>query len=183
MLSLSWLTYLGTPLYIDEVLCSACALTVFKSSSCAHQLFEVCALPMSLTSQYHARSPKTEEELLELEEALIQEGFDAILLSKVIGVEERVTLVSAIRNIDRNYNSFRDDYYQNQEIYYDHDYYESFQVFHAQSSLYCICPDKERETIWRGTLEVTEPGNIKTAINDYVKTLIWILTQQELLMQ
>jgi len=130
---------------------------------------------------FYSKSPKTEEELLELEEELLQEGFDAILLSKVVGVEDKVTMVSAIRNIDRTFKSFRDDYYQNQEIYYDQDYYQDYKVFHAQSTLYCICPEKERETIWRGTIDITEPETVKKAINDYVRVLIWALTEQKLL--
>lgn len=129
----------------------------------------------------YTESPKTEEELLELEEQLIQEGFDAILLSKVVGVEDKVTIVSATRNLDRTFRSFREDYYQNQEIYYEQDYYEEFQIFHAESALYCICPEKERETIWRGSIDVTEPENVKKAVNDYVKILTWALKEQQLL--
>jgi len=132
---------------------------------------------------FYSKSPKTEEELLELEEELLQEGFDAILLSKVVGIEEKITMVSAIRNIDRTFKSFRDDYYQNQEIYYDQDYYSAYKVFHAQSTLYCICPEKERETIWRGTIDITEPETVKKAINDYVRVLIWALREQKLLIQ
>ncbi|WP_103069438.1 hypothetical protein [Aquimarina sediminis] len=126
-------------------------------------------------------SPKTEEELMSLESKLIAQGFDAILLSKVLGVEDKVTVVKAYRNLDRTFKSFRDDYYQNQEIYHDEDYYEEYQVFHAESSLYCICPDKERELIWKGSIDITEPENIRKAVGDYVKVLVWALKGQQLL--
>lgn len=126
-------------------------------------------------------SPKTEKEMLALESDLIKNGFDAILLSKVLGVEDKVTVVKAYRNLDRTFKSFREDYYNNQEIYYDEDYYEEYKVFHAESSLYCICPDKERELIWKGAIDVTEPENIKKAVGDYVKVLVWALKGQELL--
>ncbi len=126
-------------------------------------------------------SPKTEEEMMALESQLIEKGFDAILLSKVLRVEDKVTVVKAYRNLDKTFKSFRDDYYENQEIYHDEDYYEEYQIFHAESSLYCICPDKERELIWKGSIDITEPENIKKAVNDYVKVLVWALKGQQLL--
>ncbi len=126
-------------------------------------------------------SPRTEEELMNLEMDLINKGFDAILLSKVVGVEDKITVVKAYRNLDRTFDSFKDDYIQNQEIYLDEDYYEEYQIFHAESSLYCICPDKERELIWKGSIDITEPENTKKAVSDYVKVLIWALKGQQLL--
>ncbi|GGX18832.1 hypothetical protein [Aquimarina muelleri] len=126
-------------------------------------------------------SAKTEKEMMALESKLIENGFDAILLSKVLGVEDKITVVKAYRNIDKTFKSFREDYYENQKIYYDEDYYQEYQVFHAESSLYCICPDKERELIWKGAIDVTEPNNIKKAVGDYVKVLVWALKEQELL--
>ncbi len=126
-------------------------------------------------------SPKTEKEMMAIESKLIENGFDAILLSKVLGVEDKVTVVKAYRNLDKTFDSFRDDYYENQDIYYDEDYYEEYQIFHAESSLYCICPDKERELIWKGSIDITEPENIKKAVSDYVKVLVWALKGQQLL--
>ncbi|RZS99706.1 hypothetical protein [Aquimarina brevivitae] len=126
--------------------------------------------------------PRTEEEIYSLERELLANGFDAILISKVIGTEEKVSLVQAYRNLDRTFNSFRDDYYENQSIYQnDKDNYEEYKIHHAQSSLYCICPDKEREILWKGAIDVTEPDNVRSAINDYVKLLIWALSEQQLL--
>ncbi len=126
-------------------------------------------------------SPKTEDELMVLESMLVAQGVDAILLSKVVGIEDKVTLVKAYRNLDKTFKNFRDDYYENQEIYHNEDYYEEYQIFHAESSLYCICPDKERELIWKGSIDVTEPENTKKAVSDYVKVVIWALKEQQLL--
>lgn len=126
-------------------------------------------------------SPKTEEEIMALESQLIAKGFDAILLSKVLGVEDKVTVVKAYRNLDKTFKSFREDYYENQDIYHDDDYYEEYKVFHAESSLYCICPDKEKELIWKGSIDITAPENIRKAVGDYVKVLVWALKGQQLL--
>ncbi len=131
--------------------------------------------------KFYTTSPKTENELMTLESELIEEGFDAILLSKVVGIEDKVTVVKAYRNADRAFQNFKEDYYENQEIFQKEDYYEAYQVFHAESSLYCICPEKEKELIWKGSIDITEPENIKKAVNDYIKILVWTLKEQRLL--
>ena len=136
---------------------------------------------LDLFEQFYTDSPKSEEDLLALEEQLIEEGFDAILLSKVLAVEDKVTVVQAYRNFDKNFKSFRDDYYESQRIYHNDEYYEEYEVYHAETSLYCICPDKERELIWKGSIDVTEPENIRKAVGDYVRVLIWALKEQKLL--
>ncbi|AXT58145.1 hypothetical protein J8L88_08915 [Aquimarina sp. MMG015] len=126
-------------------------------------------------------SPKTEEDLITMEGKLLEAGFDAILLSKVLAVEDRLTVVQAYRNMDKDFRNFKDDYYKNQDIYYEEDYYEEYEIYHAETSLYCICPDKERELIWKGSIDITEPENVKKAVSDYVKVLIWALKGQKLL--
>ncbi len=126
-------------------------------------------------------TPRTEEELRALETKLTEQGFDAILLSKVLGVEDKMTVVKAYRNLDKTFSSFKEDYFENQDIYYDEEYYEEYQIFHAESSLYCICPDKERELIWKGSIDITEPENTRKAVSDYVKVVIWALKGQQLL--
>ncbi|OED41030.1 hypothetical protein AB832_03455 [Flavobacteriaceae bacterium (ex Bugula neritina AB1)] len=136
---------------------------------------------LNFFEKFYTDSPKTEKELMNLESMLLEEGFDAILLSKVLGVEDKVTVISATRNLDKTFRSFREDYYDNQHIYHDKNYYEGYQIFHAETSLYCICPDKERELIWKGSIDVTEPENVKKAVGDYVKVLIWALQEQQLL--
>jgi len=126
-------------------------------------------------------TPRTEEDILALESQLVEKEFDAILLSKVVRIEDKVSTVQAYRNLDKTFNNFRDDYYENQEIYYNDGYYEEYQVFHAESSLYCICSDKDKELIWKGSIDITEPENIKKAVGDYIKVLVWALKGQRLL--
>ncbi|MHA7056275.1 hypothetical protein ACWGOQ_0003585 [Aquimarina sp. M1] len=127
------------------------------------------------------KSQKTEEDLLAIEGKLLDAGFDAILVSKVLAVEDKVSVVQAYRNLDKHFKSFKDDYYQNQDIHYKDEYYEEYEVYHAETSLYCICPDRERELIWKGSIDITAPENIKKAVGDYVKVLIWAFKGQNLL--
>ena len=126
--------------------------------------------------------PRTEEELDQLEHAMLQEGFDAILVSKLVGAEDKVTLVQAYRNFDRTFNTFKDDYYTSQDLYVGDERYEQYTVYHAESALYCICPTKDREIIWKGSIDIVDPEkNTRKAIKDYVAVHIWALEGQELL--
>lgn len=125
--------------------------------------------------------PRTEAELDDLEREMLAEGFDAILVSKIIGAEDRVTLVQSYRNWDKTFNGFEDDYYSSQGIYVEDEKMEKYTVYHAESALYCICPTKEREVIWKGSIDVTEPDSDRKAIKDYINMLLWALEEQELL--
>ncbi|MEQ5792127.1 hypothetical protein J4E06_13750 [Muricauda sp. NFXS6] len=116
-------------------------------------------------------SQRSEEELLEVEQQLLDKGFDAILFTKVVGTENRRTFKEHINDVDKMLVRFSNDYLEHQDIYYDPEYYDSFNIYHAETSLYCICVGKEIELIWRGEVDVTEPENINRTIDSYVKVV------------
>ncbi len=125
---------------------------------------------------------KTEIELNEIEEQLLQAGFDAIILSKVVGSENKTSLIKAINNLNQNFSNFRDDYYVNQELYYDRDQIESSTIYHTETALYCICPGKERELIWRGSVDLINPQKTEKSIKDYVKLISNTFEDQHLIL-
>lgn len=121
----------------------------------------------------------SENDLIKLENRLAEDGFDSILLSKVVGVEDRVAFFNSY-NKDIDYG-FRDDYYRNQEIYFNKNYYDKFQVYHVESSLYCICLDEERTLIWKGYIDIIDPSSIKETVKDYINLVIFVLEEQNLI--
>lgn len=125
--------------------------------------------------------PRTEAELEDLEREMLAEGFDAILVSKVLGAEDKVTLMQSYRNWNKAFKGFEDDYFSTQRIYEEDTKLEKYTVYHAESALYCICPTKEREIIWKGSIDVTKPDSDRKAIKDYIRMLVWALEEQELL--
>ncbi|MBU2902172.1 hypothetical protein [Maribacter dokdonensis] len=125
-------------------------------------------------------SRKTETELDNVEQSLLDKDFDAILLTKITGSENRESFVKSISRWDDHQSRFNDDYLEHQGIYYDDNYYEKFTVYHAETTLYCICEGKERAMIWRGIIEITEPNNIEKAIKDYVNMVIIAMEDQDL---
>ncbi|WP_299800244.1 hypothetical protein [uncultured Maribacter sp.] len=125
-------------------------------------------------------SRKTDKELDDVEQSLLDKDFDAILLTKIIGSENRENFVKSISRWDDHQSRFNDDYLEHQGIYYDDNYYDQYTIYHAETTLYCICEGKERAMIWRGIIEITEPNNIDKAIKDYVKMIIVAMEDQDL---
>lgn len=125
-------------------------------------------------------SRKTEKELDEVEQSLLDKDFDAILLTKITGSENRENFMKSISRWDDHQSRFNDDYLEHQGIYYDDNYYEKFTVYHAETTLYCICEGKERAMIWRGVIDITDPNNIEKAVKDYIKLVIVAMEDQDL---
>ena len=124
---------------------------------------------------------KSEEELNRVERQLLDKDFDAILFTKVIGSEDRQTFRRNMQELDSYYGRFRDDYIKHQDIYYDTDYYDKFTIYHAETSLYCICEGKERSLIWRGSIDITDPVNIDKTVDDYIKLVVLAMEEQDLI--
>ena len=123
----------------------------------------------------------TEASLKKLEYNLIKDGFDTILFTKVIGVENKVVYKKSYTDDDNTHRKFRDEYLKYQAIYIDPGYYDEYNVFHAETSMYCICPTKERELIWKGYIDIMDPISIDETVNDYVRLAIVVLEEQQLI--
>jgi len=124
---------------------------------------------------------QTEEELNVVENNLIEAGFDAILLSKVNSSEDKISIIRAFNNVNHDFNNFKEDYYQNQEIYYHKEQYEKFKIYHTETALYCLCQGKERELLWKASIDITNPYKTENTIQSYVNLLVKELKKQELL--
>lgn len=126
-------------------------------------------------------SKRSEQELEEVEQQLLDKDFDAILFTKVVGAENKKTLKERMDNIDKMFVRFSNDYLEHQEIYYDPKYYEGSNLYHVETSLYCICIGKEMELIWRGNVDVTEPANTGKTIDNYIKLITKAMGDQDVI--
>lgn len=124
---------------------------------------------------------KTLAYLDNIEQRLLEAGFDAVLFTKITGRESRVTMVDAYRNFAKNFQSFEDYFYGNIHVYY-REQQEQNQVYITETSLYCICPGKERELIWRGEIEVVDAKKVNRNINSYIKVLFDTLNENKFLL-
>lgn len=124
---------------------------------------------------------KTEEELNALEINLINDGFDTILFTKVVGVEDKIAYKKYYDGYDNTHTRFKEDYLKYQDAFYNPDYYEEYTVYHTETSMYCICPTQERELIWKGYIDIMDPESINETVNDYVRLVMVVLEEQKLI--
>ncbi|WP_422090142.1 hypothetical protein [Tenacibaculum ovolyticum] len=124
---------------------------------------------------------KTKKELKVIENILTANFFDAVLFTKVIGIEDKEVFLEEYKEKKYLDVKFKEDYYNHQDILEDSRYYKKYKIYNAESSLYCICPTKDRELIWKGYIDVVNPTSLKETVNDYVNLLILVLEKQNLL--
>ncbi|PKV66022.1 hypothetical protein ATE90_2479 [Polaribacter sp. Hel1_33_96] len=124
---------------------------------------------------------KSKQELRIVEQILATSYFDAILFTKIKGIENKIVYSETFKQKDYLDIKFKDDYYLNQEIFYNPEYYRKFNIYHAETSLYCICPIKERELIWKGYIDIVHPISIQETVNDYINLLVFVLEEENLL--
>lgn len=131
------------------------------------------------TTSFNANH-QSEENLDTIEKDLINAGFDAVLFSKVTGQESKVKITQSYRNVAKSFESFQDYYNENRPVY-GSGQTEDYPVYNTETSLYCLCPGKDRDLIWRGKIDIVDPPAATTTIRDYVKTLISTLKKNNLL--
>ncbi len=128
-------------------------------------------------------SARSEEELDEVEQQLLDKDFDAILFTKVVGYENKRSFREQVLDWETYMEGFKEDYNSNQGIYFKKDYYQDYDVYYAETSLYCICVGKERKLIWRGTIEITDPKNVEKVVDDYIQLVVYALQEQDLIIR
>lgn len=122
-----------------------------------------------------------EAQMDDLEAKLLDEGFDTILFTKVIGVDDKIRYKQDYDGFDSTYKKFKEEYLMYQDIYYNPDYYENYKLYHTETSMYCICPGKERALIWKAYIDITDPKNIEGIITEYVNLIIFALEEEQLI--
>lgn len=124
---------------------------------------------------------KSYAELKVIENILTANFFDAVLFTKIVGTKTQKVYSKTYKDKKHLDLRFQEDYYTHQEIYYNPKYYEEYKVYRAETSLYCICPTKDRELVWKGSIDIIDPTSIEKTVNDYVNLLILTLEHQDLL--
>nr|WP_321230028.1 hypothetical protein [uncultured Psychroserpens sp.] len=149
-------------------------------SELAHRGYEAM-VSFDVFDQAPNTDKMTVEDLDALESKLIADGFDTILLTKIVGVENKTPYRRDYKNYDETYRRFKDEYLKYQDISHNPDYYKEFQIYKAETTMYCICPTKDRELIWKGYINITDPRSIEKTVTDYVKLVIVVLEEELLI--
>lgn len=124
----------------------------------------------------------SETELQQLESSLTDAGFDTVLISKIIGVEDKISYKSNYRDQLETNKNFKDDFLMYQDQFYNPEYYDEYTIYHAETAMYCICPTEERSLIWKGFINITDPVSIDKTVTEYANLVIAILEAQQLVL-
>lgn len=151
-----------------------------KFESLLKREFEQRHTAAEMSSVYFKNDMTTEDALNAIEYQLLKDGFDVILFTKTIGVENKIAYKQNFDSDNETMIRFKEDYLKYQDIYYNPDYYQEYQVYHAETAMYCICPTKDRELIWKGYIDIVDPQDISTSVMDYVKLVIAALEAEQL---
>ncbi len=124
---------------------------------------------------------RTEAEIKSLEDQLLKEGYDAVVFTKVAGIKNKIKFKEDYSDLDKNHSFFKDDYLMYQDQFFNPDAYQEYQVYNAETSIYCLCPAKKRTLIWKGYIDIIDPENINQTVNDYSKLLILVLEEDRII--
>ncbi|MFK7782693.1 hypothetical protein [Psychroserpens sp.] len=143
--------------------------------------FELRGFEATRSVYYFENTLTSEEQLKALEYQLLSEGFDTILFTKTIGIENKILYKKNFDSYNETITRFKEDYLKYQDIYFNPEYYNEYKVYHAETAMYCICPTKERELIWKSYIDITDPQDVDVTVSDYVKLVIAALDAEQLI--
>ena len=124
---------------------------------------------------------QTEEDIQNEIEKLTQEGFDAILISVVKGVDEKESYSGDKYMTDYYWRGFGRYYSLYQDVYLVDGYYEKYKVYHIESSLYNLNAKNEKSLVWVASYSLVNPRQINSSVSNYVKAIIKSLEKEQII--
>ncbi len=124
---------------------------------------------------------QTEDNIQNEVERLTDNGFDAILISAVKGVKEKVAYSSDIYRRDYYWRRFKPYYYMYQDIYIDPEYYERYNIYNIEATLYDLNEDNVKSLVWVASYDIVDPKAINATVKDYVKSIIKSLEDETII--
>ena len=109
------------------------------------------------------------------------DGFDAILITAVNGVDEKRYYTTGYYDVDYRWRRFGHYYYRFQDIYYTLNYYDAYKVYHIETSIYYINEDETKSLVWVGVMDVVNPQTITSTVKDYETNIIRQLEREKLI--
>ena len=127
------------------------------------------------------QSKRSESEIEAMVEELSSKGYDAVIISSVRGIENKLQYSPGYGNIHYYWGRFGRYYYVYQDIYVRPDYAAEYQVYHAETAIYNLGDATENELVWVGSFDITSPISIRKTVDDYVQSLMRILEKDRLI--
>ena len=127
-------------------------------------------------------SPKQTEDNIEKEvERLSENGFDAILISTVKGVNQKTVYSLDMYRTDYYWRPFGRYYYFYQDVYFDPGYYENYNIYNVEASLFDLKNHENKSLVWVASYNIIDPKSINTTVKEYVKAIIETLEKDAII--
>ncbi len=128
-------------------------------------------------------SKKTEAEINEMINEISKDGFDAVVITAIKGVDEKIGYDDGYYTIGYRWSRFGRYYYRYQDIYYTPRYYDTYNVYHVETSIYNLNGAENKSLVWVGALDLVNPQTISSTVKDYVDRIIKQLETENLIVK
>jgi len=135
----------------------------------------------TILNETFTSSKKSEEEINEMIQNISRNGFDAVVITVVKGVEKQKNYYENYPRVGFGWSRFGRYYYWYQDIYYTPRYYETYDVYHIETSIYNLNGAENKSLIWVGSFKVVDPQTISVTVKDYVAVIIAQLEDEKLI--
>jgi hypothetical protein len=121
---------------------------------------------------------QTEEDIQKEVERISKEGFDAILISAVKGIDEKTSYSGDTYMRNYYWRRFGRYYYLAQDVYHLEGYYTKYKIYHIEASLYNLKEDNDKSLVWIASYDIVDPRQISTTVTNYVTAILKSLEQE-----
>ncbi|MCK0131628.1 hypothetical protein MWU59_08940 [Flavobacteriaceae bacterium F08102] len=136
---------------------------------------------MDVIDASFSHTQKDETEVNKMVTNLSKDGYDAIMVTAVIGSDEKELYNPDSYTVRNQWSRFGRYYYRYQNVYYTPGYYTKYTVYQIETSIYNINEDDDRSLVWVGSFKITDPQTITKTVNNYVSAIIKQLKREKLL--
>ncbi|MBC9795789.1 hypothetical protein [Sinomicrobium weinanense] len=126
-------------------------------------------------------SRQSEAAIREEVDKFADSGYDAILVSVVKGVSEEVSYSRGYARTDYFWRRFGGYYFVYQDIYFDPGYYDRYNIYHIEASLYDIKAPDSKSLVWVASFDLVDPGSINRTVKDYVRRMTRELEKEKII--
>jgi hypothetical protein len=124
---------------------------------------------------------QTEDDIENEIERLSDEGFDAVLISAVKGIDEDVSYSGDNFRTYNYWRRFGRYYYLAQDVYVTEGYYSKYKIYNIEASLYNLKENNDKSLVWVASYKMVDPKKVNTTVSNYVKAIINSLEENELI--
>lgn len=127
-------------------------------------------------------SSKQTEEAIEKEiMTLSKDGYDAVLISAVKGIDENVSYSGDDFRTRYYWRRFGRYYYLAQDIYLIEGYYTKYKIYHIEATLYDLENNNDKSLVWVASYDIVDPKQINTTVTNYVTAIIKSLENKQII--